>query len=227
MFFKMQMFVNDQSSHLMSNIIVQLLLFNCIVKIVKTILLSVILIGRTLFTHLTDYDINDSFNRSSKPVPRALNSHLTTSPWSHQHMQKLTNLWKFGLDWSSKLQESIQGKTHLVRTFVCFQMSKKKWLRAIQNTLNIWLRNELFRNTLLQKEPLLTILCILSTVCHCLLPRKLLCLSSFWVIINSGFVKFLWKPTSSAHQERVDIQTVVQHGEQQKHALILRTNSVG
>ena len=37
-------------------------------------------------------------------------------------MHKITNLWKFGLNWSSKLQENNERKNTLVAQIVCFQM---------------------------------------------------------------------------------------------------------
>ena len=66
-----------------------------------------------------------------------------------QHMHKITNLWKFELNWSSKLQENNEEKTPLLHKFVCFQMpNQTSGLKSII----IWVRNYLFLKNYVTSE---------------------------------------------------------------------------
>ena len=41
-----------------------------------------------------------------------------------QHMHEITNLWKFELNWSSKLRESMEEKTPLSHKFCAFRRTE-------------------------------------------------------------------------------------------------------
>ena len=57
-------------------------------------------------------------------------------------MHKITNLWRFGLSWSSKLQENNHRKTHLLYNNLCAFRCRKK--ASGLKYFNIWVRNYLF-----------------------------------------------------------------------------------
>ena len=80
-------------------------------------------------------------------------------------MHTTTNLWKFCLNWSSKLQENNERKKiTLVVYCVWFPMHiKRLWLKSFE-----WEVTSISKNTLLQREPFLTMF-ILSTALCCLL----------------------------------------------------------
>ena len=51
-------------------------------------------------------------------------------------MRKITNLWKFGLTWSSKLQENNERKTPLLHKSVLSAS-------GLMGSFNIWMKNYL------------------------------------------------------------------------------------
>ena len=95
-----------------------------------------------------------------------------------QHMNKITNLWKFGHNWSSKLQENNERKNILVAQYWCIQMPKKRlqawslllfdlflkrdaWFRDLKSysevsKSNLWKIISFSKTTVLQREPFLT-----------------------------------------------------------------------
>ena len=73
-----------------------------------------ITIGMLIYTNLNfSFKTPDTFGNCQKP----------DSPFGlPQHMHKIENLWKFGLNWSSKFQKNSERKKTLLSKFVCFQM---------------------------------------------------------------------------------------------------------
>ena len=96
---------------------------------------------------------------------------------SSQHIHKITNLWKSELNWWSKLQEINWRKkktlSHKLCAFRCLD---------IETSVSWGLKIKYFseklplsqKSMLLQREPFLTMFCILSTALHCSLPSKFL-----------------------------------------------------
>ena len=100
-----------------------------------------------------------------------------------------TNLWKFGLNWSSKLQEikKRKEKNALFPHLVCFQMYYKrlqlKYLIILCDKFSLSKKNCYFRGSRFSQ-------CfILSTALPYSLPTKFLCSPLFWVkpIVSSTF----------------------------------------
>ena len=76
-----------------------------------------------------------------------------------QHMHKITNLWKFELDWSSELRDNYERKkTPLSHKVVCFQMldfeTSNSKLEVSKS--NSWKITPFSKTTSLQKERFLT-----------------------------------------------------------------------
>ena len=92
-----------------------------------------------------------------------------------QHMHKITNLWKFELDWLSKLRENNGRKNALVAQVVCFQMvdfeTSKSNSEASKSSSNILVEKYFFLENGYTSEGAVSI----STAFHCLLPSKFLC----------------------------------------------------
>ena len=82
---------------------------------------------------------------------------LTWCISSSQHMHRITNLCKFGLNWSTKLQDNNERKTPLLHlcAFRCLILRPQK-LR--------YFRGSQFSHSF-----------ILSTALHCSIPSKVLC----------------------------------------------------
>ena len=90
------------------------------------------------------------------------------------HMHKMTNLWKFELNWLSKLRENNGKKNTLVAQVGCFQMP---WIRdlswGLQFNSNILVRNYLFSQKLCYlRGNRFSQFFILSTALHCSLPSN-------------------------------------------------------
>ena len=78
-----------------------------------------------------------------------------------QHMHKITNIWKFKLDWSSKLRDNNERKTPLSHEVVYFQMldfgTSKSNSEVSKSNSNICVEKYFFlkKTTLFQREPFL------------------------------------------------------------------------
>ena len=74
------------------------------------------------------------------------------------YMHKITNLWKFELNRSSKLRDNNERKNTLSHEVVCFQMLDFETLNSIPEVSksNLWKISYFLKNTLLQREPFLT-----------------------------------------------------------------------
>ena len=94
-----------------------------------------------------------------------------------QHMHKITNLWKFELDWSSELQDNYERKKHPWHTKLC----AFRCLISRPQVLNLRSRNQIRGKLLLSRK-----LCHfrgsrfsqcfkLSTSPHYSLPSEVLC----------------------------------------------------
>ena len=53
-------------------------------------------------------------------------------------MHKITNLWKFELNWSSKLRENDGRKNTLVTQVECFEMLKFETSAEVSNSVQIF-----------------------------------------------------------------------------------------
>ena len=69
-------------------------------------------------------------------------------------MHKMTNMWKFELNWSSKLQENYERKNTVAQMCVLSDVWKR--LQAWSLLLFKWEITSFSKNILLQKEPFLT-----------------------------------------------------------------------
>ena len=94
-----------------------------------------------------------------------------------QHMHKITNLWKFELNRSSKLRDNNERKKHPCHTKLC----AFRWLISRPQVLNLRSRNQI-RGKLLLSQKLwhfrgsrFSQCFIPSTSPHYLSPRKVLC----------------------------------------------------
>ena len=92
-----------------------------------------------------------------------------------RHMHKITNLWKFELNWLSKL--IMEEKTQLSHDVVCFQMldfgTSKSNYEVLKSNSNSLVENYFFlKNYTTSKGAVSQNVFILSTVLHCLLPSK-------------------------------------------------------
>ena len=65
-----------------------------------------------------------------------------------QHMHKITNLWKFELNWSLKLRDSSERKKHPCHTKFC----GFKWLISRPQILNLGSRNQIRGKLLLSRK---------------------------------------------------------------------------
>ena len=76
-----------------------------------------------------------------------------------QHMHKITNLWKFELNWSSNLRDNYERKKHPCHTKLCafrwliFETSSSK---SEVFKSNSWKITSFSKTTFLQREPFLT-----------------------------------------------------------------------
>ena len=76
-----------------------------------------------------------------------------------QHMHKITNLWKFELDWSSELRDMMKRKkTPLSHEVVCFQMLdfETSNSKSEVSKSNSWKITSFSKSTSLQREMFLT-----------------------------------------------------------------------
>ena len=91
-----------------------------------------------------------------------------------QHMHKITNQWKFELDWSSELRDNYERKTHCHMKLCAF-----RWLISRPQILNLRSRNQI-RGKLLLFRKLLHFRrssfsqCFIPTSPHYSLPSKVL-----------------------------------------------------
>ena len=94
-----------------------------------------------------------------------------------QHMHKITNLWKFELNWSSNLRDNNERKKRPCHTKLC----ALRWLISRPQVLNLRSRNQIGGKLLLSQKLLHFRGCrfsqcfIPSTSPHYLSPRKVLC----------------------------------------------------
>ena len=95
-----------------------------------------------------------------------------------KYVHKITNLWKFGLNWSSKLHENDERKTPLLHNFVYFQMHNK---RLQLRSFIIWVRNYLFLKNYVNSG---------RTVCHNALYYQQLSMACYQVSFNAN--NYFW-----------------------------------
>ena len=94
-----------------------------------------------------------------------------------QHMHKITNLWKFELDWSSKLRDNYERKKHPCHTKLC----AFRCLISRPQILNLRSQNQIRGKLLLSRKlrhfrgSRFSQCFILSTSPHYSLPSKVLC----------------------------------------------------
>ena len=95
-----------------------------------------------------------------------------------QHIHKLTNLWKFELNWSSKFGENGKRKNTLVGQ-MCVLSDRNK--RLIARSLNILVGSYLFsKTTLLQRESFPTMFCTINSS-----PMK-------WMLVTTSVFKLMF-----------------------------------
>ena len=91
-------------------------------------------------------------------------------------MHKITNVWKFELNWSSKLRDNNGRNTPLSYKVLCFGdawfWELKIYLHYKVSKSNLWKIISFSKTTQLQRKPSLTKCIIISTALHCLLPSK-------------------------------------------------------
>ena len=94
-----------------------------------------------------------------------------------KHMHKITNLWKFELNWSSKLQDNNERKKYRCHMKLC----AFRCLISRPQILNLRSRNQVRGKLLLSRKlhhfrgSRFSQCFILSTAPHYLLPSKVLC----------------------------------------------------
>ena len=94
-----------------------------------------------------------------------------------QHMHKITNLWKFELDWSSELRDNYERKKHPCHTKLC----AFRCLISRPQILNLRSRNQIRGKLLLSRKlrhfrgSRFSQCFILSTSPHYSLPSEVLC----------------------------------------------------
>ena len=97
------------------------------------------------FVSLSFKALADMFSYCQRPVfPLGISQH-------HNMMHKMTNLWKFGLNWSSNLQENRKKKHHC-----CISLCAFKCIH-IRLCLKQSLSESYSKTMLLQREPFLTV----------------------------------------------------------------------
>ena len=84
----------------------------------------------------SDFFIKDTIGNCQRPV-----FSLGVSQYKH----KITNLWKFELDWSSELRDNNERKKHPCHTKLCFQMLDPQ-------VLNLRSRNQISGKLLLSRK---------------------------------------------------------------------------
>ena len=95
-----------------------------------------------------------------------------------KHMHKITNLWKFELNWSSKLRDMNEiKKTPLSHEVVCFHMLD---FETSNSKLEVsksksWKITFFLKTTSLQREPFLTIFYTINLSPLYSLPSEVLC----------------------------------------------------
>ena len=99
-----------------------------------------------------------------------------------QHIHKITNLWKFRLNWSSKLQEIIERKKHScctnLRAFICLrEMLETQSLSQIQNFE--WEIMSFSKTMLLQRESFPTMFYTINSS-PMLVTKSVFKLNFFW-----------------------------------------------
>ena len=97
-----------------------------------------------------------------------------------QHMHKITNLWTFELNWSSKLRENDERKNTLVGR-ICVLSDRNKRLLARSRLLFQWEITSFSKLLLLQREPFLTMFYTINSS-PMLVTKSVFKLILFWVI---------------------------------------------
>ena len=138
------------------------------------------------------------------------------------HNHKITNLWKFGLNWSSKLRENDERKNTLVGR-ICVLSDKNKRLLARSLLLFYWEVTSFSKTGLLQRESFPTMLVtksvfklifVMSNYQTCTFPlSRKLCLTSclgntkweYWAQFHRAAFKHY------ANQNKVTSQNTVSH----------------
>ena len=121
----------------------------CFHEITKTVICGFRLTTKQLMTiHLKTVD---TIGNCQRPV---------FSLGVSQHMHKITNVWKFELNWSSKLRGKVimEEKTPLSHEVVCFQMLEFETSNSKSEVSksNTWKITSFSKTTSLQREPFLT-----------------------------------------------------------------------
>ena len=79
-------------------------------------------------------------------------------------LHKITTLWKFGLNWSSNLQENNERKNDLVAQFVCFQMPIKGFRHEAFNNWVYFFRGSCFSKCFILTTSIFSMLKIVSFI---------------------------------------------------------------
>ena len=92
---------------------------------------------------------NDLPSSTLKPVDTIGNCQRPVFSFAiSQHMHKITNLWKFELDWSSELRDNYERKKHPCHTKLCVF----RCLISGPQILNLRSRNQVRGNILLSRK---------------------------------------------------------------------------
>ena len=118
--------------------------------------------SRNVHPYNTPLKALDTFGNCQRPV---------FSLGVSQHMHKISNLWKVGLNWSTKSQEKKEKHP-------CFLMPEKDFSLKSFSDLNIGVRNHLFLKKLHYFRGCCFSQCLLSTAFRDSLPRKFVMLYS-------------------------------------------------
>ena len=120
----------------------------------------VLLTYRGTFFSITFQSHNQTYTDLLKTVDTIGNCQRPVFSLSvSQHMHKITNLWKFEIDWSSELRDNYERKKHPRHTklwaFRCL-ISRPQILNLRSRNQILWNIRSFSKTTSLQREPFLT-----------------------------------------------------------------------